>query len=580
MILGACRVYPTCDDGRLGRSPNATDSTKSSPLGRLVAGALAAFAVSACTKVDDAATSGGSAGGGAHPDRLTISTAADPKNLNPALASSQEVGALSAFLFSYTVRYDQHARPVPDAVSEIPTTANGDVSADGRTLKYKLRHGIKWHDGPELTCADLRFTWQMMINPKNNVVTTDGWSDIHDVDCRDPYVAVVHLKRVYAPFLQQLWGVNGNSPILPEHLLAKLNDNKGSLNAAAFNAAPIGSGPYKFVSWTRGSDVRMAANSDYFLGKPKIAEVIYKIIPDQNTLATQLQTHELDLAWGVQAANYAAVRTIPGSTTIAPVVYIFDHIDFNLRRPIFADVRVRRALTYAIDRPTLLAKLRHNLGELSDSFLDPTLYPFAQTSRLVRYPYDVAKAKALLDAAGWRVGPDGVRVKNGQRLAFQFSTQVESTAGHALQAQVLTYWRTVGAVAEIKNYVTPSFFDNTANGILQGGKYDVALFAWTGAADIDNSAIYSGANFAPHGQNNLFWNNPIATKAMADANETVDQQKRIADYATVQYEFTKDDPSIIMWFRKDVEVYPSALRGFSSTPVILTPFWNPWAYSF
>jgi peptide/nickel transport system substrate-binding protein len=547
---------------------------------RFIAGALVALAFSACTKVGDTGpTAAGSAG--SHPDRLIISAAADPRNLNPAFASAQPVLELSAFLFSYTVRYDDHARPVPDAVSEIPTLGNGDVSADGLTLKYKLRHGIKWHDGiGELTCKDLRFTWQVMINPKNNVNTTDGWNDIRDVDCRDPYVAVVHMKRVYAPFLQQLWSVNGNGPIMPEHLLGKLNDDNGSLNTAAYNSAPIGSGPYKFVSWTRGTEVRMAANPDYFLGKPKIAEVVYKIIPDQNTLATQLQTHEVDIGWNLSSDSYETLKNLPGSTTITPVVYVYSHVDFNLRRPLFADVRVRRALTYAIDRPTMLRKVRHGLGELSDSFLDPTLYPFAQTSRLVRYPFNVAKAKQLLDAAGWVVGPDGIRVKHGQRLAFEISTQVESTAGRAQEAQIQTYWHAVGAAVEIKNYPTSSFFDNTSAGVLQGGKYDVALFQWSGAADIDSSSVYSGHNFAPHGQNALFWNNPVATKAMDDANATVDERKRIADYVIVQHEFTNDDPSIIMWFTKEVITYPKALQNFTATPVILTPFWNPWTYAF
>lgn len=544
------------------------------PFRRLAAGALLALAASACTKVADTPAAGG------HADRLIISAAADPKNLVPTFAAATPVLELSAFLYSYTVRYDEHAKPVPDAVTEVPTVANGDVSPDGLTLRYKLRHDIKWHDGAPLTCADMRFTWQVVVNPKNNVVTTDGYKDIKDVDCRDPYVAVVHMKRVYAPFLQQLWSVNGNAPILPEHLLAKLNDDKGSLNEAPYNSAPVGSGPYKFVSWTRGSEVRLAANPDYFLGKPKIAEVVYRIIPDQNTLATQLQTHELDIGWNLAASSYATVKQIPGATTITPVIYTYDHLDFNLRRPLFSDVRVRRALTYAIDRPTMLAKLRHNLGELSDSFLDPTLYPNAQTTRLVRYPYDPSKAKALLDEAGWKPGPDGIRVKNGQRLAFQLSTQTESTAGQAEEAQLQVYWRTVGAAAEIKNYETASFFDNTAAGIVQGGKYDVAAFAWSGAADIDQSAVYSAHNLAPHGQNALFWQNAVATKAMDDANQTIDQKRRIADYAIVQHEFTSDDPSIILWFRKAVEVYPTALSGFSSTPVITTPFWDPWKYAF
>ena len=124
------------------------------------------------------------------------------------------------------------AHPVPDALREIPTVANGDVSKDGLTLKYKLRPNIKWQDGPPLTCDDLKFTWQVVMNPHNNVVTTDGYKDIGSIDCSDPTLAVVHMKKLYAPFLQQLWSENGNAPILPKHLLAKYNDDKGSFNTA------------------------------------------------------------------------------------------------------------------------------------------------------------------------------------------------------------------------------------------------------------------------------------------------------------------------------------------------------------
>lgn len=547
----------------------------------LALGALCALALCACTRAGSGGPSGdASAGGGSgHPSRFSISAASDPKNLNPALASSTPTLELSAFLFSYTVVYDEHARPVPDVVTEIPTVANGDVSKDGLTITYKLRRGVMWHDGQgDVQCKDMRLTWQVMTNPKNNVNTTDGWKDIKDVDCRDPYVAVVHLARVYAPFLQQLWSLNGNGPILPEHLLGALNA-AGNINNAPYNAAPVGSGPYKFVSWERGSAVRLAANPAYFRGKPAIAEVVYKIIPDQNTLATQLETHELDLGYNLSTNSYDRVRQIAGYTTVTPVVYTYDHIDFNFKKPLFQDVRVRRALTYAIDRPALLAKVRHGLGELSNTFLDPTLSPAAQT-QVTTYPYAVAKAKALLDAAGWKSGPDGIRVKNGQRLSFALSTQTESVQGQAIQEQVQRYWHIVGADAQIKNYPTALFFDNTAKGPVQGGRYDVALFAWVGAADIDNSAIYSAHYFAPHGQNALFWNNPVATRAMDDANETVDPRKRIDDYRTVQREFAQDDPSIILWFRKDLEVYNSALKGFSPTPVITIPFWSTWRYHY
>jgi peptide/nickel transport system substrate-binding protein len=550
----------------------------------LAAVAAATLALCACTKVGDTGASsqagGANAPSGTHPDRLVIATASDPRNLNPALASAQPVLELSAFLFSYTVRYDDHANPVPDAVSEIPTLENGGVSADGLTLTYKLRHNIKWHDGQPLTCRDLAFTWKVMINPKNNVVTTDGWKDIKDVDCADPYVAVVHMKRVYAPFLQQLWSVNGNGPILPEHILAKYNDDKGSFNTAPYNSAPIGSGPYKFVSWERASQVRFEANPDYFLGKPKIREMIYRIIPDGNTLATQVQTHEVDLAWNLPASAYDRVKNVPGVAVVTPVVYIYDHVDFNLKRPVFADVRVRRALAFAIDRKALLEKVQHGLGELTDTFECKTLYPKSYADDVMKYPYDPDKAKALLDEAGWKVGPGGVRVKDGERLSFQISTQSESTTGKNNQAQVQTYWRAVGAEAIVKNYPTSLFFDNTANGVLQGGKYDVALFAWGGAADIDQGAIYSAHYLAPKGQNALFWVNARATQAMDDANLTVDQKRRVADYHIVQAEFAQDVPSIILWFRREVVTRDERLKGFTATPVITVPFWNTWEYSY
>jgi len=551
----------------------------------LAAALAVVLALGACTKVGEtvgtSANSGASGPSGPHPDRLVIAASGDPKGLNPAFAAATPTLELSAFIFSYTVRYDDHAKPVPDAISEIPTTENGGVSKDGLTLTYKLRHGIKWHDGQgELTCKDMRATWQMMINPKNIIDTTTGWTSIKDVDCTDPYVAVVHMKSVYAPFLQQLWSVNGNAPILPEHIIAKYNDDKGSMNNAPFNSAPVGSGPYKFVSWQRGNQVRLEAFPGYFLGKPKIAEVIYKTIPDTNTLATQVQTHEVDLGWNLPAAQYGRVKDTPGVKVITPVVYIYDHVDFNLKRPLFQDVRVRRALTYAIDRASLLAKVQHGLGELSDTFLDPTLQPDAQDPNIMKYPFDPEKAKALLDEAGWKAGADGIRAKNGQRLSFEISTQTESSTGRAIQQQVQTYWHAVGADAVVKNYPLVLFFDNTTNGILAGAKYDTAIYAWSGAADLDNSATYSAHFLPPHGQNYPQWQNAVATKAMDDANATVDAKHRIDDYHVVQEEFAKDDPSVILWFRKLVIASDDRIKNFTATPVILTPFWNTWEYQY
>lgn len=542
----------------------------------LVAACLAIATNTACTRVATS-SSEGSAPHESH-DRLVYAEAQDAKSLNPLLSTSASSLDLSMFIYSYAVRYDDKVRPVPDALREIPTQANGDVSKDGLTLKYKLRPNILFHDGVKLTCADLRFTWHVVVNPANNGVTQDGYRDIKDIDCSDPLVAVIHMKKIYAPFLQQLWGVNGNAPILPEHLLAKYNDSKGSFNTAPYQGAPIGSGPYRFVKWDRGSQVVMKAFDRYFLGKPKIGEVVFKYIPDSNTLVEQVRTHEVDMAIHVGANSWPQMQNIPGTIADAPPVYTYDHVDFNLRKPLFAhDLALRRALATGIDRPGLLAKIAHGLGDLTDTALSPKIST-GWTKDTVHYPFDLAGARKMLDGDGWKVGTGGIRVKNGLRLAFNLQTQTESASGKAYQTLIQSEWRDLGADVGIKNAPTAQFFDNTANGVLQGGHYDVAIFAWSSAADPDDSAIYSPRNFAPHGQNALFWDDAIAGKAMDDELATVDPVLRRRAFVIEQQQFASDVPSIVLFYRREPEIYPTRLKGYVASPVI-SPFWDPQNYS-
>jgi peptide/nickel transport system substrate-binding protein len=544
---------------------------------------VAAFAVTGCTKVSNET---GSPGGAQHPWTVPgvfrFSEAEDPKNLNPMLNSGSPTLDLSMFIYSWTIRYDSKARPFPDALSEIPTVANGDVSRDGLTLKYKLRHNMHWQDGPLVTCNDLKFTWQAVMNPHNNVITTDGYKSIGSIDCSDPYVAVIHMKKLYAPFLQQLWSVNGNAPILPEHILAKYNDDKGSFNTAPYNSLPVGSGPFKVVAWDRGQEVRMVANPDFYLGKPKLKEVIYKILPDENTMLTQLQTHEIDmLAVGTAMSwpQYQALAANPSNGIIATRVnsYLFAHVDFNLRNPILADHNVRVALAYATNRDEIIQKILHGSAIPAETDQSPQL-SWAYTNDITHHPFDPAKARAILDADGWKVGPDGVRVKDGQRLEITYSTQTESNVGKALETLLQREWREVGVQADVKNYPTSQFWDNSTAGILQGGHYDVAGFSWIAAADPDDSPIYSGDNLAPHGQNAMYWNNPVATAAMNDALQTVDQSRRRRDYIIVQQQLTRDVPTIIIDFARVPYVYNDDFKGFDPSPVI-SAFWDPWNYS-
>jgi peptide/nickel transport system substrate-binding protein len=546
---------------------------------RIGCAALAlALLATACARVGTTASDGHHPW--TRPGVLRIGSNYDVKSLNPVLDGSALSLDVSMFVYSWAIRYDGKGRPVPDALREIPTVANGDVSKDGRTLIYKLRPGIRWQDGKPLTCDDLKFTWHYVMNPNTNVAVNDGYRDIGSIDCRTPLVAVIHMKRLYAPFLQQLWGVNSNAPILPAHILAPYLA-ASTQNTAPFNAMPIGSGPFKVIQWERGTVVRMAANPNYFLGKPKLNEVDIYYEPDENTLETQIQTHAIDLlARGtpINWPRYQALAAQPDSGLNAIVVpsFVYDHIDFNLHNPILADVQVRRALAYATDKPEIIAKIMHGADTPSDSPEAPDSWGY--TGDTAHYPFDPAKARALLDADGWHVARDGIRVKKGQRLEFNLSTQTESTIGKALQAVLQREWHEVGVQADVKNYPTAQMFANGSTAILEGGHYDAAIFAWNGAADPDLDPLYSAENLAPLGQNSLFWVNLIATKALAGGLSTVDQSKRAADYVIFQQRLALDVPTIIIGFRKIPYVYNTDLQGFDPSPVI-SPFWNPWEYS-
>lgn len=538
---------------------------------------LAALTLAACTKVGTSGESAQHTNPWTHPGRFIYAENQDVKSLNVILSTSASAGDLSTFLFSYAVRYDAHGHPVPDALREIPTIQNGDVSSDGLTLKYKLRPNILFHDGVRMTCRDLAFTWKAALNPANNNITHDGYRDIKSIDCSDPLVAVIHMQRVYAPFLQQLWGVNSNVPILPAHLLQSVNDSKGSFNTAPYQSAPIGSGPFRFVRWDRGQQVVLTAFDRYFVGRPKLKTVIFRIVPDDSTLVAQIKTHEIDMAARLGNNVWPEARHIRGTVAVAAPTFEYDHIDFNLRRPIFTDVRVRRALEMAVDRKAILDKVAHGNGDLSSVPVSPVLSAYHDPN-VTEFPFDLAKARAALDAAGWKVGPDGIRVKNGQRFAFTYSTQTESVTGRAIQAFVQREWHDAGAAVTVKNQPTAQFFANTTDGTLQGGHYDVASFAWVAASDPDDSSIYSARNLAPKGQNALYWDDPVATKAMDDGLETVDPAKRKAASWREQERFALDVPSIILYFRREPFVYNSDLKEFTASPVI-SPFWDPQNYS-
>jgi len=498
-----------------------------------------------------------------HPHVLRFGDIGDVDGLNPMFNQQLILSHITSLTMAYFVKYDIHNHPIPELLTVVPTQANGGISSDGKTFTFHLRRGVKWSDGAPFDADDVVFSEQQMLNPKNNILSRDGWDKIAKVDEPDKYTVIFHMKERYSSFLPTFFGTAGANPaIIPKHVLEHIAD----LNTDPYNAKPIGIGPFRVVEWRRGDRVIMEANPYYFRGRPKLERVEYHIVPSRDTIVTQLQTGELDM-WPIAArAYYPRLQALKGFTTIKQAGYGFGHIDFNLNRPLLADVRVRRALAWAIDRNVLRDKVGHGIGIVQNGIYAPTS-PFFDAS-IKTTPQDVPKANALLDQAGWKRGADGIRVKDGQRLSVEFVSNTGSPDTDTQIELIRGWWKEIGVELDRKNYdPTLLFAQPEAGGIVNNSKFDAIVFAWYLNSVGDLSGLYGCQNFSPKGQNVLHWCNKRAQAAMDAALREYDEGRRKQYVDIVQEELAKDVPTYVTSIAEDIYAYNSDLKNFHPNAV-------------
>jgi peptide/nickel transport system substrate-binding protein len=493
------------------------------------------------------------------PHVLRYATAEDITGLNPHLATQLVVNYLSSLTMAYLLKTGANNEPVPELATEVPSQKNGGISADGKTLTYHLRKGVKWSDGQPFDADDVVFSTRVVLNPRNNEVGRDGWDLIEKVDEPDKFTVVYHLSRPYVPALYTFFSTAGANPcILPKHLLADLPD----INTAPYNSLPVGIGPFKYKFWKRADSVEVEPNPLYFRGLPKLHRIVFKIVPDRNTVVTQLRTHEIDLWLPVSARYYADLKTIPGIALLRRPSYIFNHIDFNTERPALRDPRVRRALMLATDRKTLHEKIGRGIGILQDGVVSPK-NP-AHDPHIGFTAYDPKRAAALLDSAGWKLGaPDGVRVKDGARLALEFATSTGTPDADASNELIRSWWKAIGVELTFKHYPAPLMFASYAEGgIIYGGRFDVIGFGWGGDPLGDLSALYECKQRPPNGQNDPRYCNRELDALLERFKQTYDDDARRPIGYRIQEIIARDVPTFVTSISENIYAYNGDLTGF------------------
>ncbi|MDQ2818025.1 MAG: ABC transporter substrate-binding protein [Candidatus Eremiobacteraeota bacterium] len=542
------------------------------PACRALAALALVAALTGCTKISQN-TSPAGGGGGTIPGVLRYGELAEPDSLNALLSTQLVVTDVFYLIDSYFFLPDNRDNLTPEAALEVPSAKNGGISPDGKTLTFHLRHNMKWQDGASLNAKDVVFTFHAIMNPNNNIQVRTGYDQIADVAAKDDYTVIVRMKAVFSPIIAYFMSPQGQYPIMPAHLLARYPN----VNHLPFNDKPIGSGPFKIAEWVHGDHITLEANPLYWRGPPKLKKIIYRFLPDNNTIVTQLRTHEIDAWFRADPSKYDDVRALPDHVVLKSPENLFGHIDMNTQDPILSDVRVRQALVSMIDRPRIIQDATSDVFILNDS--DLAVFSWALDKSVPHFGYDPGRARKLLDQAGWMPGPDGIRRRNGEKLALQFSYISGNVIAAKIAAILQQEAKAVGVAISQKTYPATLFFAaRQSGGVLNSGKYQLAYFGWGAGVDPDDSSLYRCNQFPPNGQNSLFWCDPKLDAAEKDALSTYDQEQRKRDYVITQTELTTQVPTIFLFAEQRLDVIPKAFHGFIPSPAE-SANWNAWQWS-
>ena len=497
-----------------------------------------------------------------------------PDNLNVLLGTQAVDIDLSAFFGAYLFRCRDDNRLVPELATRVPTLRNGDISRDGLRVTYHLRQGVKWQDGAPFGADDVIYTWHQMLNPANAVVSRVGYDIVARVDKRDGFTIDVHLKRPFAPFVSTFFSM-ANHPdfILPKHLLQRYAD----INRVPFNSQPVGTGPFKIARYEKGAGITFVANDSYWRGPPKLRRIEYRIVESDSTLLTLLESHGIDFYYRAAENQAPSLRNIAGTRVLEVPFARFTDLGFNAAHRMLADVRVRRALVYGLDRNALIRKVAHGVALLGDT--DQAPFSWAYNPDATHYPYDPQQAAALLNAAGWRVSANGVRVKDGRPLQIDLVSFTGSATATGVEVFAQEAWRRLGVDVAIKNYSSAQLYETlSAGGIEQSGKFDVIFENWTDGSDPDDSILVRCDMAPPAGWNVYHFCDPIVDDAETRAMSSYDPAVRAAMYRRVQAQMSAQLPFAVLWYQRDLDVVNSDFRNFKPAHAV-TEFWNMWDWN-
>lgn len=463
---------------------------------------------------------------------------------------SHEVGGL---IYNGLVKRDRDLTLVGDLADR------WTISRDCRDITFHLRPGVRWHDGRPFTADDVVFTYETMVHPKTPSAYKEDFYAVSSVSAVDPLTVHVSYAQARAKALQS-WAM----AMLPRHLLEPYV-REGRLREAPQNwVAPVGTGPYRFKELRAGEKIVLVANPDYFMGKPYISRVVYRIIPSQATIFLELKAKGVDVA-NLTALQYRRQTEYPAfRKAFHKFRYpssAYTYFGFNLRDPRFADRRVRQAFAHAIDKQTLITGVLFGLGREATGPYKPGTWVY--NPHVATYPYDPARARALLAQAGWKeTNGDGLLVKDGRPFTFTILTNQGNDERKKVAEIIQASLREIGVGVEIKTIEWSSFIRE----YIRKRRFEAIVLGWSIGWDPDQYDIWHSSKTGPDELNHISYANPEVDELLERGRSSCVNAERKKYYDRLQEVLAEDQPIIFLYFRDALPVVSSRVHGIVPSP--------------
>lgn len=501
----------------------------------LVALLLAMLMISACSD-GEVAVQGEEKDGGESVEsggKLMLGTTAAPTLFNPYYSTDTSSSTLEGFMFSGLVTVDEDFNPEGDLAE------SWEFSDDGLTWTFHLRENVKWHDGEDFNADDVVFSYGIPLDEEYVGPRGLPFEIIDEINKIDDYTVEFVLSEPYAPFIT----ITAQFEVLPKHILGDVPIE--DLGKDKFNTKePIGTGPFKFKEWKEGEYIELVANEDYYLGKPKLDGIIYKIVPDMNTLMAQLEVGDINMT-GISPQYIETAKKLEEKGKVVVTsgpANAFEYIGYNLRNELFQDKKVRQALTHAIDKESIVTAILDGAGTVADGPGSPANWAF--NPDMPKFEYDPELAKKMLKEAGWEPNSEGILEKDGKKFEFVLKTTSANEVRQQIAEVAQQQFKEIGIKTTIEVLEWSAYVEQTSP---PNWNFDAMVAGWSIGSDPDPTWFWHSSEIE-NGLNYNGYSNEKVDELLSENTKISDLEERKNIIAEADSIVAEDQPNTFLYY--------------------------------